>query len=323
MKIAILTRPEYRSPGFLAESLARMLGRMKLKADIFRNGIPYLESINIRNDSKRNLANWLRLKWQHRSLDSYQLFILADTLQGFRNRVSLSPLRKSNKPVFLHSVFYLGGSGSHQNTLPGNALEKFDGYLPVSNIHDVSPKVTENVFPIGLDLSLQNPLSDSNFTALIDYPREGYESEREIQYRALQKLGIKTISLDQEYTFEEIENIYRNINITFLAFPEAFGVPICQLQAYGSVIASPHKIWAKRHILSDKKSDVFSEHSTFSENFLFYKDESEIIEKLSALTENFDAKTVRSRFINQQPELYHGNSDMLEAAISYIKVLLN
>lgn len=38
-KIAILTRPMFRSPRFLAEGLSRMLARLGLRADIFLHGL--------------------------------------------------------------------------------------------------------------------------------------------------------------------------------------------------------------------------------------------------------------------------------------------
>ena len=177
---------------------------------------------------------------------------------------------------------------------------------------------TDKVFPIGLDILPKQPFQPSRpeFTALLDFPREGYEEQRAVQDSALHRLGINTIRLQGEYTYEEIEKLYQQSSVAFVAFPEAFGVPIVQLQHYGSYISSPERSWIMRHALLPAGAAYFSEASPrFTENFCFYHDEEELIELLDKLRSTYDPSIVRSRFLNYQLEYSQGNLSKLWEAL--------
>ncbi len=104
---------------------------------------------------------------------------------------------------------------------------------------------------------------------MLDFERPGYEADRKVQIEAIDELQLSRYSLDHEYTFAEMVREYDKAAVAFLAFPEAFGVPIAQLQQRGALIAAPHSFWARRHAQLPTGS-VFSEKSArFTENFIF------------------------------------------------------
>ena len=253
-------------------------------------------------------------------LAHYDIFIISDAMQAFHDNVSLQPIRAWDKPVLHYEVFFAGGSSYWLERLPPNSLDKFDGYLVVSGIHGVTPVNTDKVFPIGLDLLPRQPFlaSKPEFTALLDFPRRGYEAHRAVQESALRQLGIRTINLQGEYTYDEIEKAYQQSAIAFIASPEAFGIPIVQLQHYGSYIASPERSWAMRHALLPAGAAFFDEASPrFTNNFCFYHNKDELIERLERLRVTYDASMVRSCFLEYQLEYVQGNLAKLWEAICH------
>lgn len=316
MNVAILTRPNYRSQRFLAESLSRMFDRLGLDNEVLLHGLSWLDT-----SQRLGVINRAIRKHHLDKLSQYDMFVVSDTMQAFREGVDLTPLRRFGKPILHYEVFFAGGSRYWLDRLSPNFLEKYDGYLVVSGINGVKPPGDYKIFQVGLDLLPRHPfvfLEERNFSALIDFPREGYERQRDIQLQALNELKIETIQMQGEYTYEEIERIYRKISVAFVSFPEAFGVPIAQLQYYGSCIASPDKSWVFRHALLPFGASFFGEKSTlFTNNFLFYSDKDSLVNSLRELQSNYDPSIVRRCFIENHGVYAHGDIAQLWAAVSH------
>ncbi|MDT8426997.1 MAG: hypothetical protein RQ733_13590 [Methyloprofundus sp.] len=319
MKVAVLTRNNYRSPRFLANSLHNMLNRIGVEHTIFYHGIEDLKTSAVKNAGFKLDLQAKIAKQKIKSWESYDLFIVCDNLDSLSPAVPIESLRLLGKPVLFHEVFYPGGSQYWMNQLSNDSLSRFDGYLTVSSLHDDPIVENKNVYSIGLDLSSCEILSkpDLPFTALLDFERKGYEKEREVQLNVLKHLNINTITLNKEYTFSEIEAIYNKANIYFVASPEAYGVPIAQLQFYGSAIASPYTAWVKRHAIRPDNSTCDNlSTGEFSDNFIFYSSESELTKKLMNLKNNYNAAKVKERFFQSQPEFCFGKPLDLWTAVS-------
>jgi len=318
IKAAILTRVDYRSPRFLALGLERMLMRLGIRADIFFDGIKWVEIQGKKDLCRRNWIASQIAKQKLKVLQNYDLIFIVDTISAFRDEFNITLIRQFDKPVFYYEVFYLGGSKHWLDRLPKGCLNKFDVHLSVSGIHDNAPLDTRNNFCIGLDIRPFHSFQRKRkFTALLDFAREGYEKEREVYKRALTNLRIPYFELKGEYNFKEIEYIYKNISVAFVSFLEAFGVPIAQLQNYGACIVSPHRKWVKRHSLLPQNSVYFdAKDPKFSENFVFFQEERELEEKLFFLKKNYDATLIRSRFLYTSPHYAIGNIERLWASIS-------
>jgi len=309
MKIAIITRNNYRSPRFLAQSVSNMLNRIGIEHTIFFHGVEWLISSNVKNGGAKLAVQAAVAKQQMKQWKNFDLFIVCDNLDSLTPAVPLEFLRSTGKAILFHEVFYPGGSKYWLEKLPVDSLLRFDGYLTVSSLHDDLVLESKNIHPIGIDLSFCQPRSKPNtpFTALMDFARPGYEVEREIQLKILKELQINTIFLDKEYTFDEIEKVYNKANIYFVDFPEAFGVPITQLQFNGCYIASPHTNWVKRHALRPPHTTCDQLISDdFSKNFFFYSSENELRNKLINLITTYNPVIIKDNIFESQPEFCFG-----------------
>lgn len=323
MKVAIITRSAYRSPRFLSEGLSHMLNQIGIDHDIYFNGIEQLELVNTRGAGLTIAARSVLAKLQLKSWSKYDLFIVSDTVGILAQEQVINRLRQFKKPVLLYEVFYPGGAKYWLNRLPANCLDLFDGYLTVSPINDIAPTDTKPVYPIGINLAHRrlDIKPDGVFTALMDFPRTGYEAERALQLAVLKELKIKTIILDGEYSFDEISHIYDQANIYFVAFPEAFGVPIAQLQNNGCYIASPETDWVKRHAKNQTCSFTDNyDKNQFSSNFLFYDSYQELLESVDVLKQTYRAEDVQECFSREQPSFKYGDTTILSNALKELVV---
>lgn len=321
LRVAIITRHHFRSPRYLALGLQRMLGRLGVRADCFPHGLAWLKALSDPHPTGRKLgiaciaSLWLRF------LHRYDLIVVSDTVGVGRELSLLAPLKRLAKPIFNYEVFALGGCRYFLDQFPPDALSQFDAYLVASAIHDDPPVPGPPVFEVGLQI-LEEPSQSNERAALamIDFPRVGYERDREIQLSALETVGIPHFSLEGEFNFSGIAAQYRRPTVAFLAFPEAFGVPIVQLQQQGALIASPHRGWAKRQALLAAGS-IFDERAPFSENFMFYDDERDLVRRLRGHAQEANPAMVARRLHELQPQLVSGNPRELRRALDYAQQL--
>lgn len=318
-RVAIISRAGYRSPRYLATGLQRMLDRIGAKADCFLHGMSWLETIRQRRASRRHRAIAAVADVWVRYLKRYDLIVVSDTIGAARDATLLAPLRTLGRPLFFYEVFALSGSRHWLDRFPPSAVSLFDAFLVSSAIHDDAPVPGPPIFEVGLEL-LEAPTQrrDRPPLAMIDFERKGYEEDRRLQLDALGDVDMPHFSLQGEYTFREIVVEYERSAVAFLAFPEAFGVPIAQLQNQGSLIASPHRSWAKRHALLPAGS-VFHDEAPFTDNFVFYTDRQDLAQQLRERVRGWDPSAVARRFREQQPHLAQGNIAELCRALDFAR----
>lgn len=320
MRVAILTRSNYRSPRFLAEGLTRMLGKLGVSCDCFPKALDMLESISVRHLSRKNrlAASIADIYLLLKKLDSYDVIIVSSTISIIGRLEILEPLKALNRPILFYEVFAYQGSDYWIRQFGPTTHLFFDGFLTVSGIHDDQPILDKPIFEIGMNLPPPQKIDFQRpFSALLDFPRKGYELERETQKEALISLKIPIIELNSEYSFLEIEAIYSQVGVAFIAFPEAFGLPIVQLQYHGAYIASPNPLWIKRHAIKTKGHvlDSVLDQSIFTSNFVLYESKENLIQKLSEIRHNFNPWDARITLLEKQPHFVHGNLAELSKAL--------
>ncbi|QSA97946.1 hypothetical protein [Methylococcus sp. EFPC2] len=138
-----------------------------------------------------------------------------------------------------------------------------------------------------------------------------------MQEKVLEALKIPTIELRGEYSFREIDQIYAQVGLAFVAFHEAFGIPIVQMQNHGASIASPHPGWVKRHILRENGHvyDETRDREAFSNNFIFYASEEELTEKIARLRASFNPWESRQTLVDKQAGFVNGSLADLHRAL--------
>jgi len=297
-----------------------MLGKLGVSCDCFPKALDMVESISVRHLSRKNrlTASIADIYFLLRKLDSYDVIIVSSTISLIGRLEILKPLKALNRPILFYEVFAYQGSDYWIRQFGPTTHLFFDGFLTVSGIHDDQPILDKPIYEIGMDLPAPKKLDFQRpFSALLDFPRKGYELEREIQKDALLSLKVPIIELDGEYSFREIEAIYSQVGVAFIAFPEAFGLPIVQLQYHGAYIASPNPSWIKRHALRPKGHvfDPVLDQLTFTKNFILYNSKETLIQKLSEIMYNFNPWDTRITLLEKQSHFVHGNLAELSKAL--------
>jgi hypothetical protein len=313
LKVAIVTGSQYRSPLFLAEGLVRMLSRLGISSRVFPQGMSWLNAIKTPTGGIGGQIKMAVAKTRMRQLEEFDVIVVAGTVGVLKDLELFGPLLAMNKPVLHYQVFYLGGSPHWLGRVSARALDAFDGFLGVSGIHDAEPIQPEKFFHIGMDVLPQCAFeAKRDFVALLDFDRPDYAEERALHQHVLKQLKVPTIELNGEYSFKEIEAVYNKVALNFVAFPESFGVPVSQLQFYGSVVAAPSKMWVKRHAILPTHS-IFSDDGSapFSGNFLFYENEQDLIDRILDLRNRYAASHVRGDALRAQPHFFQGRLEAL------------
>jgi hypothetical protein len=152
-------------------------------------------------------------------------------------------------------------------------LERYDWYLMASvGSHVPLPEGPQPYTLIGIDLDdgTLYPDQQGRFMALVDFPQpQGhYPAFRKVQLEALSLAKVDFEVLDGPYTTEQIRGLYRRTSVFFLAFAEAFGLPIAEVQGCGSKVFTPDPHWAAAHWLG---TDYTSRREPrLSPNFVIY-----------------------------------------------------
>lgn len=337
MKIAILTRPENRSPKILAESLRSQLGAVNIDAEVFYK-INLLNNLVSFKDSEVNFHFWLKnkiigyFKWLSllKVLRKYDAIVISEFIpNGFLRRLyNIEKFKKLVKvPVLFYEVYYLGNAPTQVNLLKnqkGDGLfEKYDFHLSVSDLTEIKVPISMNWFPIGIYAKSWNllPIPKKEIIAIIDFAHPGNEEYRKIQIRALQQFGIRYISLEKEYTVEEIRGIYQNGAIYFMQSSEAFGLPILECLCCGIQIFTPSSSWPMSWRLDENPTP----HGIgkLPSCFTIYQDEEQLVKELRMYKEKFHplktAQNVFHTFLQHYPFFYYGNVNELNRVIETIK----
>ena len=99
---------------------------------------------------------------------------------------------------------------------------------------------------------------------------------------------------------------------------EAFGLPVSEVQACGSLVFLPDPHWAAAHWLGD--NFYIKREPSLTSNFVVYENEPEALAgRLRAAAESFDPANVRETFIREQPQLYYGDIEELRRFLDRIE----
>ena len=342
MNIAIITRPDYRSPRILAQSLKLQIEKAGGKAEVFFN-IDVLTRLHNYSQSKNkiNFHFWLRRKVLNyrrdkkvlAELKKFDAVVISECSPNafWRHLYDIEKLKKILKrPVLFYEVYFLENAPTQIEALrkSGDALtERYDCHLAVSDVTEIRTKPGANWKCIGLDLSETGlaPKVKKEFIALVDFKQPGYEKYQDEQLQVLKQLGIKTIILNGRYSIEEIRNLYRQASVFFMQFPEAFGLPLSECLASGVQIFTPDSSWPMSWRL-DEAPEVHGP-GILPECFTVYSNPEELVKRLKDFLESYDlAETplkIFRTFTNYYPHFYFGNQLAIKEVMQTISVYNN
>jgi hypothetical protein len=336
MRLAILANNKNSFPKVMAAGLNRMLARIGVESSVFYYGLDGIEDKSYLAE-RRTLPSRLRLAgatWRlgrlvHK-LRRYDAIVIvghnpAAFMRRFWNDQQLRGLLP-DIPIILYDLVYLGTRGKWVQWLregnpamgipnAGNfGLERYDWYLSISAVSEHGlPKGKQRLSVIGVDLddgSLRAG-EQNGFVALLDFQRTDHLDERRMQIQALTEANVKWIELRGEYSTSQIRAIYRKCSAYFIAHRESFGLPICELQACGSVVFSPYADWCPSHWMKD--DITIDGPGRLSENFRIYNNDPRSLgSQLRELSAVHDAEYVRRVFFRDQPQFLYGDLDQLQ-----------
>ena len=336
LKIAIICGPENGSPKVLAETLEPLIRKTGCSAEIFYQA-KAIRRLLPASQAKRNSVLWFLYKLKHflndrkvfSKLKSTDAVIICDwTPHGFYNDTyNIKRLKKIiNKPVLYYAVQFLENSPTIIKRLKdgGHSLtELYDWHLTVSSITEQRGIPAPPWSQIGMNLRSTGlkPDPKKEFVAVVDFLRPGFEQYRETQIKVLEDLGVKYISLEKEYTLEEIRELYKQATLYFIQFPEAFGLPIAECLACGSYVVTADSSWPMSWRL-DEKPEVHGP-GKLPGCFIVYNGESDLKQKIWNIKENFDSAETPQKvfdiFYQNYPTFYDGNSDSLHNVLKRIE----
>ena len=202
-------------------------------------------------------------------------------------------------------------------------LERYDWYLMVSvGSHTVLPPGKHPYSLIGMNLDDGSLYPDQNgeFMALLDFDVSEfhYPEARKLQLEAVKKSGVKYERLQGRYPRSEIRAIYRRAGAFLMSRSEAFGLPVSEVQACGSLVFLPDPHWAAAHWLGD--NFYIKREPSLTSNFVVYEsDVDSLADRLRAAADSFDPSAVRETFLREQPQLYFGDLDELRKFLSMVE----
>lgn len=347
MRVEILANERASFIRPMAEGLARMLERCGAKATVHYDGLSKLmvRQKPAASSLRALVGSTLRLRESRRSfnqlvsgLDGAELIVVVANVPGSFSpgllpNVELLRERLPGIPIVNYDLHYLPTLDSWGRFLLRGertqlsaadlsvfdkgrfGMERYDWYLMASVGTEVPLPAGDHPYSlIGLDIDDGTlfPGQRGRFRALMDFAqnRGNFPAFREIQLEALRRADVAYEILDGEYSIEAIREIYRSTSIYFLASSEAFGLPICELQACGSLVFTPDPYWPASHWLGD---DFYSKRKPLlSPNFVVYEnDAASLAKKIKAAEYLFDPQAVRASFEQHHPQLLHGNREAL------------
>ncbi len=333
----------------LANGLGEMLKISQIEYKIFYDGLFFLDhkvkvpNIDFGNPQKLLLSTYQNLfpPYQNRfnkiwkELEEFDCMVVIEHMPISYLRDKLEKIeefrtRFPKKPVILYDLVYLSTLGEWISFLKnGNdyhgfiqgknhfGLERYDWYLVASASTNFSmPKGHQPISVIGcyLDDGTLFP-EQKEFRALLDFERPNHMKERAIQILALEETNTPYTVLNGRYPQAEIRKIYRESSIYFLAHLEAFGLPICELEACGATVFTPYKSWAWAHY--QKPDLTIPGEGPLSSNFKVYNNDLETLKNLIEREKlEFNSKLNLKNFKANDLRFYHGKIENLNQFIN-------
>ncbi|EPR67540.1 hypothetical protein [Cyclobacterium qasimii] len=332
-KIAIVTKPNYSSPRILANCLHSFFSQAEgVQSEVFHELFVFKRLLSYAKVAKNyNYFSWKSYQLIHyiqdqlflRKLKKYDAVVVVEcSPKAFLNNsfdfVKLKGILK-DIPLIFHEVYYLGNGptmvtylaegGHHQEDI-------FDWHLSVSEVTEIRSKPKAPWSQIGLYLKSTGlvPVPKKEHLAVIDFYREGYEEERNVQIKALEAVGIPYIELSGSYTFDEIRDVYKKATFYFLQFPESFGLPIAECMSCGAYVFTPDTSWAMAWRLDDEVQ--IHGPGKLADCFVVYDGQKGLEEKLIQYKSEYDLqespKKVFQIFMDNYSDYYEGNKPELD-----------
>lgn len=322
--------------------LQRMLSKCGIDSDVMTDGWDRIRCAPPTTvGSCRDLMTLkpLRTVWNEKrkarfleSLVAYDAIVVVSHLPAAYMRYFLDDFAVrdalGSKPLILYDLVYLptrGGWGEalrHGNPSLGVpdgghfGIERYDWHFCVSVVSETAfPKEPQPCTLIGLDINDGSLFPhQTEFRALIDFERPEFADERRVQLEAIERAGIPFTQLRGNYSSPDIRAIYRKSAVYFIAFRESFGLPICEIQACGGLVATPYKNWVPSHWIKEDLHQAGEGH--LGANFLVYEnDVDRLTEMLIREKETWNAEIVRENFIREYPQYFRGDTTSLASAI--------
>ena len=347
MKIVIFASDAYNYRKPIADGLYRNLKELGQDVCIFYDGIHWLNKMNLfklfLTDLYRFYKNfkakrplyiyrfWSILTFWFRNskrIKDADCIIVVDNCPNvfYRRKVSnIEWLRKKfNKIVVNYDLHYLPNQGWFSRIMKDNpenfGLERFDWFLPASLVTEYAlPKDLPCIYNnIGFDIK-SNDLhpAQKEFVALLDFPRKGYENERDLAKSALKKTNTKYIELSGLYTRDEIRKIYRESSIYFISCRESFCLPVLETQLCGCKVFTPYAEWLPAHFID--KSVYVRGSGKLGRNFEVYQNDFDLlVSKIEKAKNEFDPEQVIKDFKEDYPKYYSIDKSELQNFLQLI-----
>lgn len=337
MKVAILTRPEDRSPKVLAMGLKEMCNVLSITCDIhyetatlirmqpLSNKLRYPYSFLKRIYSKIKFFKAEKLFLL--KLSTYDIIVISECApNGFwKGYYAVEALKsKLKKPVLFYEVYYLGNAPTQMERLKheGEAgIDRYDWNLAVTDVTEIRSIPGNKWSRIGLNLEHTGlmPSVKEKFLVLVDFQQQGSEKNRKEQIEVLKEAGIPFIELNGSYTMDEIRKLYQRSCVLLIQSPEAFGLPIAECLSCGAYIMTPSSSWPMSWRLNDNPQ--IHEEGILPEIFQVYLSVKELKTALLNIQESYDLKTtpfnVFNSFINHYPHYYYGDIKSLQETLNH------
>jgi len=342
MKIVILADKSYNYIRPIADGLKNAIIKEGHSVDIYYDGIYWLQKLNLCKvllfdiiKFFKNFSQKKRKLYQYRFINlllfskrykkeilNSDCIIVVDNCPSVFYRNNLKRIEELRKvysgSIVNYDLHYLPNQGWYSKIIKHNqfnfGLERFDWYLPASLVTEYAlpiniPKIYSN---IGFNIR-SNDLypQQEQFLALLDFPRKGYEEERELQKQALKETNTPYIELNSRLNTTEIREIYRKTSLYFISCRESFGLPVLEVQLCGGLIVLPYSAWLPAHFLD--KNIYEKGPGRLGTNFIIYKNDLEILKKkICDAKIKFNANQNLNNFIKEYPNYYDINKKQLK-----------
>ena len=337
MRVAILTNDLPSFNKVMAEGLQRMLQGIGVEATLRYDGHDRLRRFD---RSSAGLAGSL---WQgmnrvsfFATLRGFDVIVLVSTIpKAFlrTDHAHLETLRRwiPGVPIVNYDVIFLPTrpqwvevlrQGNHPRVRTGDnfGLERFDWYLTVANC-SFSPlpkgEWPYTVVGLNLDDGTLYPDQRKEFLALVDFEKPEYLKVRAEQIMALEETSTNYAVLHGGYSVQQIRELYRTASVFFLASPESFGLPICELQACGAYILAPQEDWCPEHWIADGQSSANA--AKLSPNFVIYRDRTTLMRELARIRRDHNAQQIVQTFLHHHAQFFFGDSGALASFCDQVR----